>query len=226
MRVSSSRWPPRPAGDTPIGYYDAKSTPDDLSHALRATLHPSIQTSRVKIPTLSPPLYLDRHTWNVLELADQDPLDQRTHHRQSPRTPRTSSTVAGNAEYDREHTWPRSFGFPNDGSSVLPPLHRRTANLFLCKSSYNSSRRCWRLLHLHGHHAVIAGRLRHGESRHQLPPEHHPRALGDLDWPPRRQLPAAPAFYFDGVTLRGDGTEPDLIPTDDINLIVAPRTRA
>ncbi len=114
----------------PAGYYDTvnPSTPA----ALRTTLHEAID-DHTKIPYTS----TATDTWNVLEAADQDPND----------TGRVldiylnASYVkygAGNTDYNREHSWPKSFGFPNDGSTNYP--YTDCHHLFIANDSYNSSR--------------------------------------------------------------------------------------
>jgi len=44
----------------------------------------------------------------------------------------------GVGAYDREHTWPNSYGFPNDGSGNYPFTDCHA--LFLCDTSHNASR--------------------------------------------------------------------------------------
>ena len=45
---------------------------------------------------------------------------------------------AGNPNYQREHTWPSSYGFPNDGGTNYP--YSDCHGLFLCDGTYNSER--------------------------------------------------------------------------------------
>jgi len=76
-------------------------------------------------------------TWNVLEMADEDPNDSGrildVYQNQS-----YQKFSAGNNDYNREHTWPKSYGFPNDGSTNY--AYTDCHHLFLCDSGYNSSR--------------------------------------------------------------------------------------
>jgi endonuclease I len=116
-----------PGGD----YY---GTADDSSAAaLRASLH-AIIDDHVKIPYSSSTA---TDTWDVLEFADEDPnnpgriLDVY-------RNASYQKYGAGNTEYNREHTWPKSYGFTNDGSGNYP--YTDTHMLFLSDSGYNSSR--------------------------------------------------------------------------------------
>ncbi len=114
----------------PPGYYDGVDA--STSAALRATLHDAID-DHTKIPYTS----TATDTWNVLEAADQDPND-------SGRILDVYLNAsypkygAGNSDYNREHTWPSSYGFPSDGSSNYP--YSDCHHLFLCNDSYNSSR--------------------------------------------------------------------------------------
>ncbi len=114
----------------PAGYYD--TVDESSSTALRTTLHAVID-DHTKIPYTSS----STDTWNVLEAADEDPNN--------------SSNIldvylnasylkqgGGNTDYNREHCWPKSYGFPNDGSSNYP--YTDCHHLFLANDSYNSSR--------------------------------------------------------------------------------------
>ncbi len=116
--------------DAPIGYYDSVDTTSAVS--LRTTLHEIID-DHVRIPYTSSAT----DTWNVLELADQDPLDSGRvldvyHNRSFPKY------GAGNTDYNREHSWPKSYGFPDDGSTNYP--YTDCHHLFICDDGYNSSR--------------------------------------------------------------------------------------
>ncbi len=114
----------------PAGYYDTVDV--TTAGSLRATLHDTID-DHFRLPYTSG----STDTWDVLELADQDPgnpgniLDvygNNSYPKQG----------GGNTFYNREHTWPKSYGFPNDSSSNYP--YSDCHQLFLCDSGYNSSR--------------------------------------------------------------------------------------
>jgi PKD repeat protein/endonuclease I len=114
----------------PAGYYDTVDT--STQAALRSTLHQVID-DHTKIPYTA----TATDTWNVLELADQDPnnsgriLDVYLN----------ASYIKygeGNTDYNREHSWPKSYGFPDDLSSNYP--YTDCHHLFLCNDSYNTSR--------------------------------------------------------------------------------------
>ncbi|MFN2369730.1 MAG: endonuclease, partial [Candidatus Krumholzibacteriia bacterium] len=114
----------------PLGYYD---TIDAGSPAtLRTSLHAAIDDHQ-KITYTS----TATDTWDVLEQADQDPND-------SGRILDVYLNASypkygeGNLDYNREHVWPKSYGFPNDGAANYP--YTDCHHLFLCNDSRNSSR--------------------------------------------------------------------------------------
>jgi len=119
-----------PFSGAPAGYYDTVDTSSPA--AMRTTLHDVID-DHTRVPYTSS----STDTWDVLEQADED-----------PNNPNNVLDVYMNASiekfgggvgpYNREHTWPKSYGFPNDNSSNYP--YTDCHMLFLCDSGYNSSR--------------------------------------------------------------------------------------
>lgn len=116
--------------DPPPGYYDTA----DMSSAaaLRASVH-AIIDDHTRIPYSSG----GTDTWNVLELADEDP-NNSANVLDVYKNATYTKVGAGNPNYDREHSWPNSYGFPNDGSANYP--YTDCHQLFISNSSYNSSR--------------------------------------------------------------------------------------
>jgi endonuclease I/PKD repeat protein len=114
----------------PAGYYD--SIDAATAGSLRASLHAVIDDHQ-RIPYTS----TATDTWDVLEAADQDPADggRILDLYLNASYPKYG---AGNTDYNREHAWAKSYGFPNDGSSNYP--YTDCHHLFLCNDSYNSSR--------------------------------------------------------------------------------------
>ncbi|MGX5201822.1 endonuclease [Aliikangiella sp. IMCC44632] len=114
----------------PPGYYDTVNTTSPES--LHATLH-SIIDDHTRFP------YTDAttDTWDILESADQDPSNPNNvlDIYKNASYPKQGG---GNSFYNREHSWPKSYGFPSDGSSNYP--YTDAHHLFISDSSYNSSR--------------------------------------------------------------------------------------
>ncbi|MFH2051585.1 MAG: endonuclease [bacterium] len=114
----------------PAGYYDSvdSSTPA----AMRASLHAVID-DHTRIPYTA----TGTDTWDVLELADEDPNDSG----RILDIYLNASYVKygeGNLDYNREHSWPKSYGFPNDVVANYP--YTDCHHLFLANDSYNTSR--------------------------------------------------------------------------------------
>ncbi len=116
--------------DPPEGYYDTVDATD--ATALRLTLHGVIDDHQ-RFPYTSG----STDTWDILKLADEDPNDS-AHILDVYKNASYMKFNGGNDFYNREHTWPNSFGFPDDNSQNYPfsDCHM----LFLCDGSYNSSR--------------------------------------------------------------------------------------
>lgn len=115
---------------SPLGYYS--SIDPNNATTLRQSVH-AIIDDHTRFPYTS----TGTDTWNILELAQEDPSNpaniidvyqNESHPKQG----------AGNSLYDREHTWPNSYGFPDDNASNYPFSDCHA--LWLCDISYNSSR--------------------------------------------------------------------------------------
>lgn len=121
---------PNAVSAIPSGYYD---TVDKSSQqAMHSSLHQIIDDHQ-RFPYSSS----STDTWDILEAADQDPNDSSsviTLYRNA----KYAKQGGGNSFYNREHSWPKSYGFPKDGStnSAYTDAH----HLFIADSGYNSSR--------------------------------------------------------------------------------------
>ena len=114
----------------PSGYYDLVDTSN--ADTLRDSLHEIIDDHQ-RFPYTSSAT----DTWDILEEADEDP-DNASNIIDIYKNESYSKEGGGNSNYNREHTWPKSYGFPDDGSSNYP--YTDAHHLFLANSGYNSSR--------------------------------------------------------------------------------------
>ncbi|MDQ3510224.1 MAG: endonuclease [Pseudomonadota bacterium] len=114
----------------PTGYYSSVNT--SSASNLRASLHALIDDH-----TRFPYTASTTDTWDVLEFADEDPLNSG---RILDIYKNASYLEAdgGNTFYNREHTWPNSYGFPNDGPGNYPYTDMHM--LMLSDIGYNSGR--------------------------------------------------------------------------------------
>jgi len=118
------------AAQIPAGYYDTVDTTSAAT--LRATLHALIRGHQ-RFPYTS----TATDTWDILEPACEDP-NNTANILDVYRNDSHPKQGAGNPFYDREHTWPNSYGFPDDNSTNYP--YTDCHMLFLCDGGYNSSR--------------------------------------------------------------------------------------
>ncbi len=207
----------------PPGYYASVVTTSP--QALRASLH-QVVDDHVRVPyTAAAP-----DTWDVLELADENPANpaqildvykNATYAKQG----------GGNPFYNREHTWPSSYGFPVDGPTNYPfsDCHQ----LFLCDVAYNTARdrkpfatgsASWTRL------ATLANAGAGGVSG-PYPSDSNwtagTAATGGFEvWSAKKGDVARALFYLDvryegGVHGTTGASEPDLVLTDDLGLIAA-----
>lgn len=114
----------------PPGYYN--SVDDTNAVTLRATLHPVIDDHQ-RFPYTAG----GTDTVDILEIAQTNPVSG-SHILDIYRN--ASYAKQGNASgpYNREHTWPSSYGFPDDGGTNYPFTDCHM--LHLCDSGYNTSR--------------------------------------------------------------------------------------
>ncbi len=114
----------------PNGYYDTVNTSSPV--ALKSSLHEIIDDHQ-RFPYTSS----STDTWDILEQADQNPDDPGAVI-DVYRNASFTKQGGGNTFYNREHSWPKSYGFPNDGSSNY--AYTDAHHLFISDSGYNSSR--------------------------------------------------------------------------------------
>ncbi|MGK0303673.1 MAG: hypothetical protein ACI89X_004571, partial [Planctomycetota bacterium] len=81
---------------------------------LRSTLHAVID-DHMRFPYTSG----GTDTWDILEDADEDPSNS-SRILDVYRNASFNKVGGGNSNYNREHVWPNSFGFPNDGGTNYP----------------------------------------------------------------------------------------------------------
>lgn len=76
-------------------------------------------------------------TWDILDIADEDPMNP-DHVLDVYKNASYPKAGAGNANYNREHRWAKSYGFPDDLSSswAYTDIH----HLIVSNSGYNSAR--------------------------------------------------------------------------------------
>jgi endonuclease I len=112
----------------PAAYYASIDT--QSAATARATLHDRIR-GHTRIPYTSS-TQLD--VWSVLEITDEDPADAS----RIVDVYRNTSYLKTERPYQREHSWPSSLGFPNDGATNYP--YTDVHHLHLADGSYNASR--------------------------------------------------------------------------------------
>lgn len=114
----------------PAGYYDSVDT--SSAAALRATLHDAID-DHARLPYTSG----GTDTWDVLEAAQTDPSNS-ARILDVYRNASYPKQGGGGANYNREHIWPNSYGFPNDAGDNYP--YTDCHALRLCDVGYNGVR--------------------------------------------------------------------------------------
>lgn len=114
----------------PDGYYNAADTTN--AQTLHSSLHEIIDDHQ-RFPYTSS----STDTWDILETADQDP-DNSGNVIDVYKNASYTKAGGGNTFYNREHSWPKSYGFPKDGSTNY--AYTDTHHLFIADSGYNSSR--------------------------------------------------------------------------------------
>lgn len=130
LLLASSLRPALLLAAAPPNYYNSVVT--DSPAQLRTSLH-----NIIKNHTRYPYTSSGTDTWTILELADQDPGNS-THILDLYKNESLVKFGGGSGPYNREHSWPNSYGFPNDGGTNYP--YTDCHHLFLCNVAYNSDR--------------------------------------------------------------------------------------
>ncbi len=214
-----------PAQPPPTYYNTVNTTSGAL---LRSTLHAVID-DHTRIPYTA----TGTDTWNVLELADQAPSSS-TQILDLYKNTLYVKQGGGNTFYNREHTWPNSYGFPNDGTTNYP--YTDCHHLFLCDIAYNGARdnnpfmgglASWT-------EYTTAANAGQGGGSGTFPGNSNwwssiAPAGGWQTWGGRKGDVARAILYMDvryegGTHGTTGATEPDLRVTDDVNLINASAT--
>ncbi len=120
--------------DIPEGYYDSVDTSN--GEALRNSLHDIID-DHTRFPySTSGTSVTD--TWDILAEADED-LDDPLNVVDLYRNRSFAKQYSGNSFYNREHVWPKSFGFPDNGGDGNYP-YTDVHHLFTSDDDYNGAR--------------------------------------------------------------------------------------
>jgi endonuclease I len=114
----------------PAGYYDSVDTTS--AALMRTTLHAVID-DHTRYPYTSS----STDTWNILNEADQDPGNS-ANILDLYKNLSLVKISGGTGAYNREHSWPNSYGFPDDGSTNYP--YTDCHQLFVSDVTYNSDR--------------------------------------------------------------------------------------
>ncbi len=208
LLVSLLTLAPLALADAPPTYYNSVdlTTPSTA----RSTVHNLID-GHTRYPYSS----TSTDTWDILESADQS-AENSNQILDVYRNRLFTKFGGGNGPYNREHSWPNSYGFPSSGSIAYTDCH----HLFLCDVSYNGARGSFIFDDCDSGCTTYATDVNEGAGG-----TGQGNFLGSASgetvwetWIGRRGDVARAMFYMD-VRYEGDSSEPDLILTDDPDLI-------
>lgn len=207
------------------GYYATVN--ESSPTTLRQSLHAIIDDHQLFPYTSS-----STDTWDILESADQDPANA-SRIVDVNRNLSIAKQGGGNPFYDRDHLWPRSYGFPVNNGNNYPFVDCHA--LMLSDSGYNGSRGnalyndcdagCSELV-------TVLTNGRGGGSGVYPGNSNWLRGSGASgtweQWSDRKGDVARAMFYLDvryeGGRHASGATEPDLILTDNVTQIAASAT--
>ena len=208
------------AAQAPSGYY--RNVDTSSPSRMRTTLHTTIDDHRRY-------KYTDTatDTWDILELADEHPTNT-SRILDVYRNASYPKYTTGNSSYDREHSWPSSYGFPKDNTSNYP--YTDCHHLFLAYGSYNRSRSNKPFENGSGTEKPTLYNAGIGGGSGRYPGNSNWTATGRWEtWRSRRGDIARALFYMDvryegGVHGTTGKNEPNLVLTDNVSLISASNT--
>lgn len=196
--------------DPPAGYYDSVDLTSQ--ETLRTTLH-NVIDDHVRFPYTSS----STDTWDILENADES-ADNSTQVLDVYRNRLYTKFGGGTGPYNREHSWPNSYGFSSSGSTPYTDCH----HLFLCDVGYNSARANYIYDDCVSSCSAYVTDMNEGAGGTDQP-NYRGLSSGETVWQTwigRRGDVARALLYMD-VRYEGDSGEVDLVLTDDANLIVS-----
>jgi len=217
---------PLALAQVPPGYYGSVDT--SSAALLRSTLHAVIDDHQ-RIPYTGG----GTDTWDVLEEAQEDPIDAGRI-LDVYRNASYPKAGGGNTNYNREHVWPNSYGFPIDTGSNYP--YSDCHALWLSDDDYNALRenKPFRTCSASDDELVTLLNNGQGGGAGVYPGNSNwyggNNASGRFEvWSGRRGDIARTLLYMDvryeGGTHGGTGAaEPDLVLTDDGQLIANSQT--
>lgn len=137
--IDTDGTPTHPIADSTISFGTEQSIADyyataDASTAttLRLTLN-AIIDDHIRLPYTAS----TTDTWDIVDAADEDPM-QPANVLDVYKNATYPKAGAGNANYNREHRWAKSYGFPDDSSNSW--AYTDTHHLIVSNSGYNSAR--------------------------------------------------------------------------------------
>ena len=206
----------------PQNYYDTVDPTNTTT--LKQSLHDIIDDHQ-RFPYTSSAT----DTWDILEAADEDP-NNSNNVIDIYKNASYAKVGGGNSNYNREHSWPKSYGFPKDGATNYP--YTDAHHLFIANSGYNSSRSNKPYANCD---ASCAEKLTEYNNARGGGAGEHNLTMGSgstgtwQTWTGRKGDVARALMYlavrYEGGSHGVTGVvEPDLILTDDRNLIESSKT--